>query len=100
MYRTKYKCGLRNKAKQLSYTRDKELIISRLREVDPSCLNLGLHSLRASGVTAAANAGVNQRCLKRHGRWRSNAVEGYIKDSLKDRLGHKKARLIIRMLPS
>ena len=86
MYRTKYKCGLRNKAKQLSYTRAREVIISRLREVVPSCLNLGLHSLRASGVTAAANAGVNQRCLKRHGRWRSNAVEGYIKDSLKDRL--------------
>ena len=39
----------------------------------------GLHSLRAGGASAAANAGVPDRMFKRHGRWRSeNAKDGYI----------------------
>ena len=42
----------------------------------------GLHSLRAGGASAAANAGVPDRLFKRHGRWRSKAAkDGYIKDS-------------------
>jgi len=86
LYKTKLKSALRHKVKKLSYTRTKEVLISRLKEVVPEGLNLGLHSLRASGATAAANAGVNERCLKRHGRWRSDAVHGYIKDSVNDRL--------------
>ena len=45
----------------------------KLKVVAPD-LNLGLHSLRASGATTAANApGVSDRCLKRHGRWKSGA---------------------------
>ena len=40
-----------------------------------------------SGVIAAANAGVPDRLLKRHGRWRSEtAKDGYIKDSVERRL--------------
>ena len=43
----------------------------------------GLHSLRSGGATAAANAGVNDRLFKRHGRWRSDkAKDGYVKDNL------------------
>ena len=35
-------------------------------------LNLGAHNLRASGATAAVNAvGISDRCLKRHGRWKT-----------------------------
>ena len=31
----------------------------------------------------AVNTGVNERCLKRHGRWKTDiAKDGYIKDSL------------------
>ena len=47
-------------------------------------LNLGIHSYRVSGASAAANAdGVTDRCIKRYGRWRSDpAKDGYIKDSL------------------
>ena len=46
----------------------------------------GLHSLRSGGASAAANAGVD-RFFKRHGRWRSeNAKDGYVKDSLDERL--------------
>ena len=47
----------------------------------------GLHSLRAGGATAAANARVNDRLFKRQGRWKSEtAKDGYVKDSLKSLL--------------
>jgi len=78
---------LLSKDKKLSYTRAKECIVSKLKIVAPLA-NLGLHSLRASGATAAANAeGVSERCLKRHGRWKSDrAKDGYIDDSLDKKL--------------
>ncbi|KAJ8313640.1 hypothetical protein KUTeg_008201 [Tegillarca granosa] len=41
-------------------------------------LDLGLHSLRSGGVTVAANHGVNERCLKRHRRWKCDvSKDGY-----------------------
>ena len=47
----------------------------------------GLHSLRAGGATAAANNGVPDRLLKRHGRWKSDATkDGYVEDSAERRL--------------
>ena len=43
----------------------------------------GLHSLRAGGASAAANAQVSDRLFKRHGRWKSDkAKDGYIKDNI------------------
>ena len=72
--------------KKLSYTRTKECIVSRLSEVVVG-KNLGLHSLRAGGATVASNGGVNERCWKRHGRWRSeSAKDGYVVDSVDKRL--------------
>ena len=70
----------------LSYTRTREVLVARMREVVGN-LNVGLHSLRSGGATAAANAGVNDRCWKRHGRWKGeNSKDGYIADSLERRL--------------
>ena len=46
-----------------------------------------MHSLRAGGAMAAANAGVPDRLFKRHGRWKSeSAKDGYVKDSVERRL--------------
>ena len=46
-----------------------------------------MHSFKAGGATAAANAGVPDRLFKRHGRWRSEvAKDGYVKDSVEARL--------------
>ena len=86
LFKTKNKVGLRNKVRTLSYTRVRELIVHRLREVIPVELNIGVHSLRASGVSAAVKAGVDRRVYKKHGRWRSDAVDGYIKDSIESKL--------------
>ena len=75
------------KNKTNSYTRAKECIVGKLKLVAPN-MKLGTHSLRASGATSVANAsGVSDRCLKRHGRWKSDlAKDGYVKDSLDSRL--------------
>lgn len=79
-------CSLIYKNKPLSYTRARECIVARLKEVGQD-LNLGLHSLRSGGATVAANAAVNDRCWKRHGRWKSeNSKDGYVADSLEIRL--------------
>ena len=80
------KSGIKTKNRRFSYTRCREVILKRLKEVAPDNLNLGLHSLRASGATAAVNSGVNDRCWRRHGRWRSDASHRYIKDSLESRM--------------
>jgi len=43
--------------------------------------------MRAGVVTQAANAGVPDRLFKGHGRWKlENAKDGYIDDSLEQRL--------------
>ena len=75
----------------LSYTRVRELLREKLVQLglDPS--EFGVHSLRAGGATAAANAGVPDRLFKRHGRWRSeSAKDGYVKDSEEKRLSVSK----------
>ena len=79
-------CKLLEKDKKLSYTRTREVVLRKLKLVAPG-LNLGVHSLRAGGVTTAANANVSDRCLKRHGRWKvDSSKDGYIQDSVQKRL--------------
>ena len=64
--------------KSLSYTRTRETVVARLKEVCGD-INIGLHSLRAGGTTAAARGAVNDRLWKRHGRWRSETAKyGYV----------------------
>ena len=84
--RTKNGVKLRTKG-GLSYTRMRELLLEKLEAIGLNPKLYGLHSLHAGGATAAANAGVPDRLFKRHGRWRSeNAKDGYVKDSLANRL--------------
>ena len=74
------------KNKKLSYTRARQCLLDRLKLVAPE-LNLGLHSLRASGCTKAANENICDRCLKRHGRWkRDESKDDYIADSTDKKL--------------
>ena len=67
----------------LNYTRLRELFLQKLTSLGFDAKQFGLHSLRAGGATAAAQAGVPDRLFKRHGRWRSeSAKDGYVKDSM------------------
>ncbi|KAL5499334.1 hypothetical protein EMCRGX_G010728 [Ephydatia muelleri] len=72
----------------LSYTTLRELLVETLAQLGFDPALFGMHSLRAGGATAAANAGVEEdRLFKRHGRWKSeSAKDGYVKDSLDRRL--------------
>ena len=48
----------------LSYTRARELLLDALGSLRFDKSTFGLHSLRAGGATAAANAGINDRLFK------------------------------------
>lgn len=86
VFRSKSVCKLIYKNKKLSYTAARQGILTKLRLID-NTLNLGLHSMRSGGATAVANSNVNDRCWKRHGRWRSDtSKDGYVADSLEKRL--------------
>ena len=66
----------------LSYSTMRELLLKKLTQFGYDKSKFSLHSLRAGGASAAANAGVPDRLFKRHGRWRSeSAKDGYVKDS-------------------
>lgn len=57
-----------------------------LKTVAPN-LNIGIHTLRSGGASVAANSDVNDKCLQRHGRWKSVSSKNiYIKDSVVKRL--------------
>lgn len=65
----------------------RELFIGAFQPFVSDIKKYELHSLRSGGATTCANLGISDRLFKRHGRWRSEAAkDGYIKDSLKDRL--------------
>jgi integrase len=52
----------------------------------PDVNSYGSHSCRRGGATTAAASGVEERLIKRHGNWRSDAVHLYITDSLASKL--------------
>ena len=53
-------------------------------ELDPK--SYSWHSFRSGGASSAANNGISDRMLKRHGRWRSeNVKDGLVQDSLGSR---------------
>ena len=71
----------------LSYTRLRELLLSKISQLGYDPTLFSMHSLRAGGATAAANAGVEDRLFKHHSRWKSEtAKDGYVKDSVERRL--------------
>ena len=71
----------------ISYTRLREVVLQKVQELGYDPKMYGLHSFRAGGASLAANEGVPDHLFKRHGRWMSDtAKDGYIKDSLEDRL--------------
>ena len=62
--------------------RARELLLEKIKSIGMDPALFGMHSLRAGGATAAANAGAPDRLFKRHGRWKSeSAKDGYVKDS-------------------
>ena len=62
---TSTKQGYRLRASSgISYSRVREVLLDKVKEVGLDPKEFGLHSLRAGGATAAANAGVPDRLFK------------------------------------
>ena len=70
-----------------------EIIKEHLRKIGVDPKGYGSHSLRRGGASAAAKAKVRMHLLKRHGRWRSEAVYMYIVDAPEEQLGVSQAIL-------
>ena len=62
-------------------------MLSALEAVALHKRKFGLHSLRSTGATAAAAAGIDDRLFKKHGRGKSDkAKDGYVKENIDVRL--------------
>ena len=83
VYFCKSKGVYRLRSTGLSYSRTRQIVLAAFAALGYPVNVFGLHSLRSGGATLAANAGVNDRLFKRHGRWKSEtAKDGYVKDNL------------------
>jgi hypothetical protein len=90
--KTKLGFRLREINQPISYTRAREVILDALKPFVNDVSSFGVHSLRAGGATAAAQAGISDRLFKRHGRWESEgAKDGYVKDNKASLLSVSKA---------
>ena len=71
----------------ISYACLRVLFRKKVRELDYNPDKFSLHSHRPGDATAVANNGVPDHLFKRHGGWKSDsAKDGYIEDSVKQRL--------------
>ena len=76
----------------LSYTTVRELFRNKLRDLGYPPNGFGLHSWRAGGASAAAQAGVPDHLFKQHRRWSSETTkDGYVEDSKENRLSVSKS---------
>ena len=76
-----------SKSRGISYTRAYEIFHAHLKKLHINGSNYGLHSYRSGGASEAANNGISDRLIAKHGRWSSDlARNGYIKDNKRRRL--------------
>ena len=78
---------LRKQNKGMSYTCTREVVLSAFASIGLSVVNFGTHSLRKGGATAASCHSVNDRLIKKHGRWSSEKSKDlYISEGLNEKL--------------
>eukprot|EP00111_Clytia_hemisphaerica_P010708 TCONS_00031270-protein len=79
-----FKCKIGHSAHgnlPISYTTARDSLKGHLTGIVEDKAKYGLHSLRSGGATEAANNGVSDRMISKHGRWSSNTSrDTYIKD--------------------
>jgi site-specific recombinase XerD len=73
-------CNLMTGAK-LSDSTPNHILKNALSAIGVDATEYGSHSLRKGGATAMAKANIEERLIRRHGRWLSDAVHVYITDS-------------------
>jgi integrase len=83
----KGKAYLSKKCCPISYNSVRALIKEKVEKLGLNPASFSTHSMRSGGASAAANSGVNERILQRHGRWATvTSKNRYIKDNLQQRL--------------
>ena len=74
---------MRKKDVPVNYSTVREDVRSVLKKIGLKEWDYGLHSLRSGGASAAANFGVNDRLIMKHGRWKSVGIKNrYISEDL------------------
>lgn len=76
-----------SKSRGISYSRAYEIFHENLNKLQINSSDYGLHSYRSGGASEAANNGISDRLISKHGRWSSDSARnGYIKDNKRRRL--------------
>ena len=90
---TTFKAGAKLRG-SMTYSRASETLHQCLQVAGITDGCYGLHSLRSGGATAAAQAGVAERLLQRHGGWRcGSSKDMYVEESMNDLLSVSRAIL-------
>ena len=77
--------------RHICYTTFREQLKANLNGVVDDTSKFGTHSFRAGAATIAANSGIDERLLQRHGRWKSSSSKNmYIKDKTSSKLSVSK----------
>ena len=81
-------CPEGKKGTRVSYARVREQLLRLCRELGWQDRRLGWHSLRAGGLSRAAELGIQEWELRRLGRWKSQGgMEPYIDNTKKRKFG-------------
>ena len=87
LIKTKGHHRLLNEDRHISYSTFREGLKSHLQGTVDDTSKYSSHSLRSGGATLAANSGLNERLIQRHGRWKSAKSKNmYIEDSISRKL--------------
>jgi integrase len=71
----------------LTYTRIREIVKAKASQLGLNERHFSTHSMRSGGATVAANSGVSEHALQRHGRWAvATSKDRYILDDVNSQL--------------
>ena len=80
--------------KPMTYTNVRDIVKKKAQQIGLNPKDFATHSMRSGGATAAAEAGVDERLMQKHGRWaQASSKDKYIVDALQKRLGVSKVLL-------
>lgn len=93
IFRLKNVCKLIYKNKKFSYILVRSNFLFMLKLVVGEYVNIGIYFFRLGGVIVVVSLNVDERCLKRYGRWKIDLVkDGYIVDFI------EKCLLVLKLL--
>lgn len=93
IFRLKNVCKLIYKNKKFSYILVRSNFLFMLKLVVGEYVNIGIYFFRLGGVIVVVSLNVDDRCLKRYGRWKIDLVkDGYIVDFI------DKCLLVLKLL--